>query len=144
MPYNYCTPVALGLRDEVHDVDQELLLLHEVVQAPPALPDGTAVGESVTSLGGGHWDGVGILCDPVTDMSVLLGIEVPTTEHEATTELVSEEMEDSYTIIDELPMLVGCVADPIAPEESMLLLKLGTAVVVGSEAVFDDRAGVTI
>ncbi|KAK9730966.1 hypothetical protein K7432_018589, partial [Basidiobolus ranarum] len=53
MPYNYCTPVALGLRDEVHDVDQELLLLHEVVQAPPALPDGTAVGESVTSLGGG-------------------------------------------------------------------------------------------
>ncbi|KAK9759388.1 hypothetical protein K7432_017712, partial [Basidiobolus ranarum] len=66
MPHSYCTPVALGLRDEVLDVDQELL--HEVVQEPPGFPDGNTVGEPAPLLGGGHCDdGVGILFDPVAD-----------------------------------------------------------------------------
>ncbi|KAK9687291.1 hypothetical protein K7432_014850 [Basidiobolus ranarum] len=135
--------VALGLRDEVFDVDQELL--HEVVQAPPAFPDGNVVGEPVTSLGGGHCDDdIAILSDPVADLSALLEIDELPPVHEPAIELASDEMEDSDTAIDELTVLVGCIADATVLEEPMLLIELDTGVIVCSEDVSDDRVSITI
>ncbi|KAK9746596.1 hypothetical protein K7432_018185 [Basidiobolus ranarum] len=82
-----------GLCEDDHDVDQELLL-HEVVQAPPAFTDGNVVGEPVTSLDGRHGDGVGMPFDPVADMSALLGADEPMSVQEATIGVGPEEVED--------------------------------------------------